>query len=524
MMSTDWRITNWIIKTVKAKHTIIFLAILIIGISVRSYQFDKIPGGFNQDEAMVGYEAWSILNYGFDQLGYVNPVYFVGWGSGNSALYPYLAIPFISWLGPTTLAVRLPMLLVSISTLVIFYLLVTELNGKYIGLAALALLAISPWHIMLSRWALDCNLLPFFILLTAYFIIKGITKNWFFILASISGGLSLYCYALSWIFLPLFLGLLSCVLLWLKVIRVNRFTIIAFVILLLLAAPLITFVLVNQGVLPEVKTTIFSIPRLTIPRTDEFSLSKIPLNFSSFISDLLINQNDGVTFNQIEGFGILYKFGMPFMVIGFLTSMIKTVGKLKNREYYHDLLLCIWMVSSFLVPMLTNVNIYKSNATWLPCLYFCVIGFYTIYKIDTKNIITYTIVAYTFSFIAFGNTYFSIYPQNISKEFNSSSDKAIHFAANYSDREIVITKVIRYSLVIFYLEIPPKQFMETVQYRMKETKWLTPIRFDRFSYEYPDSILEFEKTHIIVNSEIKKYRKAGYQIESFDNYSVAYYP
>ena len=66
------------------------------------------------------------------------------------------------------------------------------------SLLAMFLLAVSPWHIMLSRWALESNLVVGFLLFGLLFFIYGIEKQPFFILSAVFYGLSLYCYAAVW--------------------------------------------------------------------------------------------------------------------------------------------------------------------------------------------------------------------------------------------------------------------------------------------------------------------------------------
>ena len=161
---------------IKNKNSILILAIIFIGAVARTLEFGDFPCGFNQDEAFAGYEAFSLLHYGVDSAGFHNPCYFIAWGSGMNALESYLAIPFIKLFGLSIASFRLPQLLTSCLTLPVFYLLLKELFNKRVAVIGLCMLAISPWHIMLSRWALESNLAPAFLLFGFYFFIKGIKK------------------------------------------------------------------------------------------------------------------------------------------------------------------------------------------------------------------------------------------------------------------------------------------------------------------------------------------------------------
>lgn len=56
---------NQILKKLN-KNKIIIL-IILIGILVRTVAISQYPKGLNTDEASIGYEAYSIANYGIDR-------------------------------------------------------------------------------------------------------------------------------------------------------------------------------------------------------------------------------------------------------------------------------------------------------------------------------------------------------------------------------------------------------------------------------------------------------------------------
>ena len=99
----------------KTKNTIsqhnILLCILFIGFAVRIVGIGSIPGGLNQDEASIGYEAFSLLKYGIDRNGIANPVHLLSWGSGQNIAYAWLCMPFIAVFGLSVFTIRLPMAL-----------------------------------------------------------------------------------------------------------------------------------------------------------------------------------------------------------------------------------------------------------------------------------------------------------------------------------------------------------------------------------------------------------------------------
>ena len=148
----------------KQKDKLLVFAVFALGIFLRCFMLTQLPAGLHQDEAFAGYEAWCLLNYGTDSHGYINPVYFISWGSGMNALYSYMSIPFVALFGLVPLATRLPQCIFGCLSLIVFYAILKKTNEK-MALSGLLLLAINPWHIMMSRWGLESNLVVFFILL-----------------------------------------------------------------------------------------------------------------------------------------------------------------------------------------------------------------------------------------------------------------------------------------------------------------------------------------------------------------------
>ena len=182
---------------------LLFILILILGIGARLWMFGDVPGGINQDEAFAAREAWSLLHYGKDSFGYPYPMYLTAWGSGMNALNTYLMMPFIALFGMHTWVFRLPQLLIGILSLFAIEEIVSKVSNWKCSLLAMFLLAISPWHIMLSRWALESNLVVGFLLFGLLFFIYGIEKQPYFILSAVFYGLGLYCYAAVWPIVPM---------------------------------------------------------------------------------------------------------------------------------------------------------------------------------------------------------------------------------------------------------------------------------------------------------------------------------
>lgn len=181
-------------------------AILILGFLLRIIWIDKVPNGFTPDEASFGYDAFSILKTGKDQWGHSFPLVLESFGDFKPPLYSYILTPFVWLFGLERWVVRLPNALFGVMAIYVTYLLAKELlSGKFtrikeqintdlMALIAAFLLAISPWHIMMSRGAFEANLTTFFLPLGIYLFLRGLKKEKYLIYSSVIFGLNLFSY------------------------------------------------------------------------------------------------------------------------------------------------------------------------------------------------------------------------------------------------------------------------------------------------------------------------------------------
>ncbi len=195
--------------------TIAVFLIVFFGFLLRFIDIAGFPIGFNADEASFGYDAYSILKTGRDQWGNFLPVVLKSFGDYKSPLYSYLAIPSVAIFGLSKFAVRLPNAVLGALSIFSVYLLSKKLfqrlkiNTPWIEILPAFLLAVNPWQIMLSRAAVESNLMTFFIPLGIYFFLEGLEKNKSLILSAIAFGLSLFTYHSAKFLTPLIvLGLI----------------------------------------------------------------------------------------------------------------------------------------------------------------------------------------------------------------------------------------------------------------------------------------------------------------------------
>ena len=196
--------------------------------------------------------------------------------------------------------IRIPALILSMIEVVVCYLLVKEFKSKKMALCFMLMVTISPWHIMKSRWALDCNLFSPMQLISVYALIKAIKaedkKILKYVIAGLLFGVTLYSYAISYITIPIFLLIMLIYLLRKKLVKTKEIIVFA-IPLIIFAIPLILVQMVQKGWINEIHSFI-TIPKLFRYRIGELDITKFWSNWGTLKYGLFY---DSSTFNSIKG-------------------------------------------------------------------------------------------------------------------------------------------------------------------------------------------------------------------------------
>jgi 4-amino-4-deoxy-L-arabinose transferase-like glycosyltransferase len=143
-------------------------SIIALGTALRLAWLGSHPPGINQDEAMRAYDAWCLLNTGKDHHGNSWPIFLRAFGEYHPGALIYLLIPFQALLGMNVWSTRLPSALLGVISIPAWYAALRPYYGRRTGLLAALLLAISPWHLILSRMAFEVSIcVPLLILCAA---------------------------------------------------------------------------------------------------------------------------------------------------------------------------------------------------------------------------------------------------------------------------------------------------------------------------------------------------------------------
>lgn len=456
--------------TISPKAYGILLAVgVFAAVFVRIYQFGLIPGGFNVDGAMGAVDAKALADYGTDRFGMRLPVHFTAWGySQMSTLLSYLMVPFIKLFGFSPVTVRLPQLLVSMAGIWCLYLFVRDVFGKNVALIVFWFAAVNPWHILQSRWAIDCNLYPHFFLMGIFFLhraLGGRRKKLHLVISMVMFGLCMYCYGISVYTMPVFL-LAACIYLLatrrLKILD----ALLSLAVYLAVAWPFFAVMAINFFQWDTVETPLFTLPYFpdSIRSNDILFFSRNIItqlieNFKSMVRVTALQTKD-LPWNDVQNFGTMYLFSFPFAAAGLCGLFYEF------RKRAGALLVLFFLGTGVWCGLVTNgVNINRLNIIYYPIIILAGIGIYEVMRWIALPHVEYGIVAvYVLAFVLFVRVYFNDYAREMDVVFFKDYGEAVASLKDSDAEKLYITQGNRQTVAIaeiytlFWQEVDAEYF------------------------------------------------------------------
>lgn len=469
----------------------ILILVLIAAFFLRFQDLDKNPPSLTWDEVAWGYNAYSLGIDFKDEFGKFLPIsYLESFGDFKPPLYAYLSIIPIRLFGLNGFSVRFISAFFGVLTVLITYLLIKKIfENKDIALLSSFLLAISPWHIMLSRAAFEANLASFFIVFGVYLFLAGMERKGYLFFSLTSFVLSMYTFNTSRIVSPLLvLGLFF----FYRKNLINRkteTTISAFLAFLLFI-PLAMFLLTPQAQLRFTEVNIFSDPNVVERANREIENDKNSLwskmihnrrfaygveflhhYFDNLNPQFLFIKGDGNPKFSIQDVGEMYIWEIPFFVSGVLFLFRRREGKWLIIPY--------WLVIG-LIPAGTARETPHALRIEAALPTFQVLSAYGIYQLtkllNNINLGTFQIkkvfIFLVSSVILINFTYFyhnlmDHYPNEFAGEWQFGYKEVIDYVNNVEkkyDRVYITTELGRpYIYVLFYKKYDPSMFRSEVR-------------------------------------------------------------
>jgi len=531
------------IKKIHSKSTrfeqLLLLLILLLGAVLRLAALGSVPGGMHQDEAFVSWNAFAVFREGMDSAGHRFPVYMADWGDGHSALYVWLLMPLLLFSGghaASPFLSRLPQAVVSIFTLWAVYCIMTRLFNRRAGLWSAFLLAVCPWHIMMSRWGLDANLAPGFLIFGLLFFIMGLERKKFLLLSGMFYGLSLYSYAAIWPIVPFILILQILYGLYHKKLRFDRWSLCSALILFVMALPLLLFILVNSEILPEITLPFMTIPKMGGYRGKEvaFGLSEMWSNLRSALY-LLRRQDNGSPYDILLPWGLYYDLGRVFIVIGIAALLKRLVVSLRRKTFSGEYFLFVQLCGGALNCLLVTAKLHQIDSLYIPLALGQAYGVWTVIEFLRKKLPSARKVwssaaalgvttAYLVCLLLFQKDYYTDYRQLVGAYFAEGLKECVDFAWEQCEENhianITAEKGAQWPRLLLYTETLPSEYLSSVVYDVAPAPASFETRGIRINTRIDYEDINQESVYIIYFTDVPVFEE-NFTLTGFHDWYVA---
>jgi hypothetical protein len=511
------------------------LLIATIAITVRIWDFGHLPNGINQDEAMAAVDAKALADYGTDRFGMYRPVMFTAWGYGQmSVLLSYSMVPFIKLFGLNTITARLPALFASLAGLAALYLFIRDHWGKSPAFAVSAFAAINPWHILQSRWSLDCNMLPHMFMIGIFLLSRHRRSHYYLFGSMIFFALCMYCYGVSFVTLPVFLSASAVYLLWTRSISWLKL-LFAFGIYALIAWPVWAVMVINTLKLQTIQTPWFTIPYFPhSTRSNDIifftadKLSQLKTNFDAMVS-VVVRQGPDAPWNALPEFGSIYLCSIPFAWVG-LFSIVRTLFSKQSLEKTQAAAIAGLALSTGLWAglVIASVNMNRINLVFYPMIILSGIGIWQV--IRWLPPLRFPIAAlYAVLFVMFCGTYFGEENRrNTDNMFYRGFGEALKYVKDIPADTVYVTSNSQYPgsrhvseiLTIFFHDID-SLYLQGQTTTLNGIACATYAKRYRYVSMYSLNPNPFEKAVYIVNNyELAQFNQEWCEIYPFSDFSA----
>lgn len=500
------------------KNWWIFLFIILIASFLRLYHLDKVPVGLHGDEASIGYNAYSLLKTGKDQNGNFLPIAVDQFGDFRPAGYHYVDIPFVALMGLNITSTRLPGALFGIGCIIAFYFLLFQLfNKKSIALIGSFLLAVSPWHIVISRATSEGVIAAFFVLLGTIFFFRSFKKTkyslWFLAAGFLSYFVSFLFYHSARLFAPMIAVILFPIAYYHFKLS-KKIIITSACLFIILLAGLFFLLTVGKGSYRAADVSILNIPGgskelkqamdedgTQNPLLTRFFHNKLYFYsrlfaieyYQHFSGEFLFVNNGNPVRYKVPWSGNVYPVEAPFLLIGF-AFLLTAALKEKKLLFFIPI---AWLLLGPIPAGLTwedIPNVQRASFEIYGLVMLSSFGIYEASKLVSKKVWLYAggllvVLFFLQNFLYFTHNYF--YHTSLQEPWYRSASEAelvfdvVNNLPTYDRVEMTTQNNNNFIFYLYYTQFNPKEFQALGSPREKDN-----LHFGKLVYLYASCPLE----------------------------------
>lgn len=511
---------------------LVLLLIILLSATLRLYQINQVPASISWDEAAVGYNAWSIANFGRDEWGNFFPPVFKSFEDDKHPVHIYFTAIAVRLLGLSEFSTRLPSAIFGVLNVYLIYLVgKTLFKNRQIGILAAFILAVSPYGIHFSRFNHELNFTIFFFLLGLVCFFQGLNKkNYLLALSFLFFGIDLLTYHSPKVVVPPMVLLL--VLLYFKeLIRLKGIFLTGVGILSLF----IVFILLNPALTgrARINQTSFSLEEAKrtnlYQKTQNEMLGRAEITYNQYLSHFspkyLFISGDKNPRLSSEVAGEFYPIEGLFLIIGLLTLIWK-----RSRI---SIILISWALLGPIPASLVNEAPHASRAMFMMGSWHLIaaLGFFTLSNIFKNQYIKILILVVGISLYGFFlknyiEGYFGVYAKQYAIEWQYGMKQAVEYVKDhngYSQVFITAERSQPYIFFLYYLQMPTQEYLNTVSYNSTKSRSYNLVTFfDKYHFGDWDPIESYPSPgvlYILTPSEYSGLRhKAEFNVKKLIRY------
>lgn len=515
------------------KTKILLIAVLILAALLRIYRLDSAPPSLSWDEAAVGYNGWTIANFGRDEYGKFFPLYFRSFGDDKHPTHIYLTALSVKFLGLSEFSTRFPSAIFGVFNVLLIFLFAKLLfKSDMVGLFSSFFLAISPYNIHFSRFNHEANFALFFFLLGLIFFYLSLKEKGIFLPAScLSFAITFLTYHPSKVVVPLTMFLLF-VLYSRKLIADKKNLLIAFGIILILVLIVVStprllgIARIGQTSLGREaleKTAIYQLTQNELLGRINLVLTQYSWHFSPEFLFISGDKNPRLS-NQATG--QFYKLDTLFLVFGLIYLLYK-----RSKE---GAVVLLWALIAPLPSALVAEAPHSARAMFMMGSWNLIsaLGLYFVFsffrkRIFKRGITVLTVIILLFFLSRYLSNYYGVYIKNNAIDWQYGMKQIVEYIKDHQEYPYIYMTNVRsqpYIFFLYYLRTPLPEYLNSVTYNPSKSKsYNTVSNYNRYYFAGWDETKDLpnkEALYILTPSE---YDGLMYRSD-FDVKKVIYYP
>lgn len=495
---------------VKKYHKVLLFLIIFLAVFFRLFNLAQNPPGLYWDEAIYGYDAYSIIKTAHDHNGNFMPLFFESYGDWKMPVYHYLLVPPILVFGLNEFAVRFPSATFGVLTVIVFFYFVKKLTANInLALFASLFLAISPWHIQFSRGGFESNVALFFAVFGTHIFLRAMNSKstLLFTFSFLLLTLSMYTYHAYRIFTPLLVITLALVYKQ-QLQKLLKKLIVPVLITLALLLPLINFSLSDEGKARASSQSAFKSKDIEKAKLDFDQKSKKPFRFMSkylynppayytyvalkayvdhmsptflFVRGDQIGRHSQVDMGQIYLYEALF---LIWAVFAFKPTPFNREPRSYDRSslilaqnsprtpfkessfFALNKLMLFWLILAPLPSIIVGPTPHANRALQMviPLTYFSALGAYHMIRSKKLRLLLVLVGLFAlYSHVSYLHLLFSHYPHKFAADWQSDYKEMVRKLQKHQDSfdAVYITNInqVPYAYVLFYQKYDPEKYI-----------------------------------------------------------------